>query len=222
MPHSLTQELEDRKKREGKLTEAVEEVTGFAKTRALVLQRLGGEFDYSQYAEELRLIKVERDQQKRKFKTEQLWAPEMSSASDFAGKKAYYDFGVRPMPDSMEQRLQKTYENTAVAYERPDHLIAMRGEPQRFMSFDDFGPITDPLAGRAPTMAAARQLSPRDSHKASGRTSPAPPAEPVRPQLDILTLKKQVIEEVRAELEREAREKQERDERAHQALLIQR
>ena len=47
MPYSLTQELEDRKKRDGRLVDAVEEVTGFAKTRALVMQRLGGEFDYS-------------------------------------------------------------------------------------------------------------------------------------------------------------------------------
>ena len=40
--------------------------------------------------------------------------------------------------------------------------------------------------------------------------------------LDLLTLKKQVMEEIRHELEREAQEKQERDERAHQALIAQR
>jgi len=40
--------------------------------------------------------------------------------------------------------------------------------------------------------------------------------------VDILTLKKQVLEEIRRELEQEAREKEEREERAKKALEAQR
>jgi len=45
-----------------------------------------------------------------------------------------------------------------------------------------------------------------------------PPAEPV----DILALKKQVLEEVRRELAEEAKEREEREERARKALEAQR
>lgn len=89
------------------------------------------------------------------------------------------------------------------------------------MISDDFGPITDPLARRdQQPRSFAREPSP-GPHQGQTLAKPEP-EKPIQPQLDILTLKKQVIEEVRAELEREAREKEERDERAHQALLVQR
>lgn len=62
------------------------------------MARLGGPFDYNQFNEDIRVLKVERDQLKRKFKAEQLWAPELNS-EDFGGKKAFYDFSTRPIVD---------------------------------------------------------------------------------------------------------------------------
>jgi hypothetical protein len=47
-------------------------------------------------------------------------------------------------------------------------------------------------------------------------------ASPPAPKLDILALKKQVIEEIRKELEQEAKEKEKNEERAYQALQAQR
>ena len=62
IPASLTQELEGAAAGERQLTDDIDKVPSFNKTRDLITQRLGGQFDYSQYAEELRQIKVQRDQ----------------------------------------------------------------------------------------------------------------------------------------------------------------
>ena len=51
MPASLTQEMEDAR---NQLEQAVDSAPSFNKTRDLIIQRLGGPFDYNQYAEDLR------------------------------------------------------------------------------------------------------------------------------------------------------------------------
>ena len=61
IPASLTQELEAAAAGEKSLAEDIEKIPSFNKTRDLIVQRLGGAFDYSQYAEDLRQIKVQRD-----------------------------------------------------------------------------------------------------------------------------------------------------------------
>lgn len=42
-----------------------------------------------------------RDQLRRTFKSQQLLPPELNK-NDFGGKKAFYDFSVRPMIDPLE------------------------------------------------------------------------------------------------------------------------
>lgn len=96
IPASLTQELEAAAAGEESLAADVSKIPSFNKTRDLITERLGGPFDYSQYAEDLRQIKVQRDQLVRQFKREQLWAPELKK-DDFGGKKALYDFSTRPL-----------------------------------------------------------------------------------------------------------------------------
>ena len=72
---------------------------------------------------------------------------------------------------------------------------------------------------------------PQLAYQSQGQEPLAAQPQPIRKQvpqpeppkaLDLLTLKKQVMEEIRQELENEAKEKYERDERAHQALIAQR
>ena len=58
MPASLTDELAGNR---AHLEQAVDNVPSFQKTRELVLERLGGPFDYSQYQEDLRQMKTARD-----------------------------------------------------------------------------------------------------------------------------------------------------------------
>jgi hypothetical protein len=76
----------------------VSKVPGYNRTKELILERLGGPFDYTQFDEDIRLLKVERDKLKRQFKREQLFAPDLKS-EEFGSKKAYYDFSTRPIVD---------------------------------------------------------------------------------------------------------------------------
>jgi len=41
----------------------------YSKTRDLVIERLGGPFDYSQFNEDIRVLKTKREQLKRTFKS---------------------------------------------------------------------------------------------------------------------------------------------------------
>lgn len=91
--------MENQETREKTLNNELQQAPAYNRTRDLIIERLGGPFDYSQFTEDIRVLKVERDQLKRKFKTEQLWAPELNS-EDFGGKKAYYDFSTRPIVDN--------------------------------------------------------------------------------------------------------------------------
>lgn len=85
LPASLTSELEDHYRQgEQDLSEEINSIPSFSQTRELVLQRLGGPFEYSQFTENIRKLKVEREQLKRQFKLEQLWQPELGT-EDFGG-----------------------------------------------------------------------------------------------------------------------------------------
>jgi len=60
---------------------------------------------------------------------------------------------------------------------------------------------------------------PKELAKTQAQTAPVPAHQPPPvTKFDLLSLKKQVMDEIRQELENEAREKQARDERAYQAL----
>lgn len=51
---SLTQELASKEVREKALEDDVEKMTTFSKTRALIIERLGGPCDYNQFTEDIR------------------------------------------------------------------------------------------------------------------------------------------------------------------------
>ena len=51
MPASLTEEMVGAR---SQLEQAVESAPSFNRTRELILERLGGAYDYNQYAEDLR------------------------------------------------------------------------------------------------------------------------------------------------------------------------
>ena len=119
MPKSITEEVENA---ENQLTQGIE--SGFVKTRQLVIERLGGPFDYTQYDEDLRQLRVEREQLKRQFKQDRLLPPDFGE-NDFKGK-AFYDFSVSPMPDSFEQKLKRGYEGTTVSYEKPAYVDELK------------------------------------------------------------------------------------------------
>ena len=108
----------------------------YNKTRDLIIERLGGPFDYGQFGEDIRLLKVERDQLKRQFKREQLFAPELKS-EDFGGKKAYYDFSTRPLAQE-QQSTQSSVDQTEVSYEKPSYLANIVTEPPKFMLQEEF------------------------------------------------------------------------------------
>lgn len=64
---------------------------------------------------------------------------------------------------------------------------------------------------------------PKELAKTQPQAAPTPAQQPPPvTKFDLLSLKKQVMDEIRQELENEAREKQARDERAYQALQAQR
>jgi len=54
VPMSLTQELASKEVREKTLEDDVEKMTTFSKTRALIIERLGGPMDYNQFTEDIR------------------------------------------------------------------------------------------------------------------------------------------------------------------------
>jgi hypothetical protein len=54
VPMSLTQELASKEVREKALEDDVEKMTTFSKTRALIIERLGGPCDYNQFTEDIR------------------------------------------------------------------------------------------------------------------------------------------------------------------------
>ena len=201
VPKSITEELTTQHSG-GELEAAIQ--PGFVRTRELVLERLGGAFDYSQYSEDLRAIKVEKEQLKRQFKTQQLFAPDFENEVQ---TKAFYDFGVSPMPNNFERRLQKKFDATVVEHERPKHLAELRPEPLKFMIGDNFKPSMAP----PPAQILQSRMSDRSHELPSQAQAKVAPIirEHSAPQVDMLTLKKQVIDEVRATLEAEMKQRSE-------------
>ena len=61
VPASLTSELEEHQNRAQELTDEINKVPSYNQTRDLIMQRLGGPFDYSQFTEDIRKLKVERE-----------------------------------------------------------------------------------------------------------------------------------------------------------------
>lgn len=61
VPASLTSELEEHQNRAQELTDEISKVPSYNQTRDLIMQRLGGPFDYSQFTEDIRKLKVERE-----------------------------------------------------------------------------------------------------------------------------------------------------------------
>jgi len=109
MPASLTSEMVNEDE-DGRPT--------FNKTRDLIIERLGGPFDYFQFSEDIRKVKVQREQLKREFQMNALKKPDLSS-EDFGGKKAYYDFSTRPLVEPTGGQPSST-EN--VSFDKPDYL----------------------------------------------------------------------------------------------------
>lgn len=130
LPGSLTSEIEAAQERLGN---GVNSIPSYNQTRELVLQRLGGPFDYAQFAEEIRRCKVEREQLTREFKRSSIKKPELG-IQDFDGKKAFYDFSTRPL---IEREFNPTEDNqTTVSYEKPKYLADMVSEAPVFMLQD--------------------------------------------------------------------------------------
>jgi hypothetical protein len=117
---SLTSEMEEAAKKE--LNENISQVPSYNQTRELIVKRLGGPFDYNQFQEDLRKMKVERLQIHRDFTSKALQRPDLSTA-DFGDKKAYYDFSTRPIDDQFGG---EAVGETKVSREKPayfDHLV---------------------------------------------------------------------------------------------------
>jgi len=121
LPPSLTSELQGATSEDG--------IPTYNKTRQLIVERLGGPFDYHQFGEEIRKIKVKRDQITRDFKRQTLQKPNLTS-EDFGGKKAFYDFSTRPLEEPATGG-QGSQEN--VSYNKPDYLGNLISEPPSFM-----------------------------------------------------------------------------------------
>lgn len=152
VPMSLTQELASKEVREKALEDDVEQMTTFSRTRALIIERLGGPCDYNQFTEDIRQLKVKRDQANRQFKREQLWAPEFNK-DDFGGRKAFYDFSTRPIidqPSAQPQNDQLSSQQlqasppTKVSHNKPEHLKTLKTQPPQFMlnqPFENIAPV---------------------------------------------------------------------------------
>ena len=95
LPQSLTDEFDSFKvqMQEANLQERVNQVgqafSGVNHTREVVMQRLGGAFDYTSFQEDLRLILVEKDALDRQFRLEALPIPEPVPTR---GRLPDYDF----------------------------------------------------------------------------------------------------------------------------------
>lgn len=133
LPDSLTSEMEGFEAPKDEDCQGKVKKYGFAKTRELVTERLGGPFDYNQFQEDIRKIKVEKDQLKRVFKQQALMRPDLTS-EDFGGKKAYYDYSTRPILDNMAQMQAINLENeTRMTTQKPDYLDGLVKEQPTFM-----------------------------------------------------------------------------------------
>ena len=234
LPNSLTQDHDKVQAQKETLQGQVDKLSGFDKTREVILQKLGGPFDYGVFMEEVRQMKTEREQMKRLFKTQQLFPPDLSN-SDFGGKKAFYDFSSRPLTmGEGPAEAATSMEATRVTNEKPDHLKNLVTEPPKFFINEEFhAPVSQPKpqAQTQPVQQHAQNLAPASSHHSFAQQSQGDsnrvqmtagpfqsqpqqqesfrPTQPEQPKIDILSLKKQVLEEVRQELERERLEKEE-------------
>jgi hypothetical protein len=65
------------------------------RTRDLVMERLGGPFDYTSFDEELKDLMVEKDQVLRDFEKEKLNPPIPMNFQH----KAHFDFSINPLPE---------------------------------------------------------------------------------------------------------------------------
>jgi hypothetical protein len=61
VPMSLTQELEEQHSREAALDDKVSKIPSYNRTRELIMERLGGPFDYAQFGEDIVQIKKQRE-----------------------------------------------------------------------------------------------------------------------------------------------------------------
>lgn len=104
LPESLTSEMEAQiAENVKKLQDGLKDSKpSYNRTRELIIERLGGPFDYNQFQEDIRQIKVQKEQLKREFRRNALRMPDMTS-EDFGGKKAYYDYSTRPIMERVPQ-----------------------------------------------------------------------------------------------------------------------
>ena len=136
------------------------------------------------------------------------------SIEDFGGKAAYYDFSTEPVfqePRGSPSKQAKT----KVTYEKPSYLASLVKDPPKFMIQDlkpaqslpltpldarsqqDFRPLSQPTHSVSET---PKMIVPQKEFK-----QPVA-AKPEITKADLLSLKKQVMEEVRKEFEEKARE----------------
>lgn len=118
---------------EANLQERVNQVgqafSGVNHTREVVIQRLGGPFDYTQFQEDLRLILVEKDALDRQFRMEALPIPDPAPTR---GRLPDYDFSSSIFSkDLFQPAPQKTKMTTA----RPAFFDQIQSEP-KYSDFD--------------------------------------------------------------------------------------
>jgi hypothetical protein len=119
--------------------------SGIAHTREVVMQRLGGYFDYAQFNEDLRQIMVEKEVLDRTFKREALEIPELPK--NYVAAK--YDFSSSIFSkDPFQSQQQTSYAPLPekMSTMRPAYLDDIRTEPtykvdmEAFRNESTFGP----------------------------------------------------------------------------------
>ncbi|TNV86295.1 hypothetical protein FGO68_gene5988 [Halteria grandinella] len=246
LPASITEEYDT-------LYDQVQKKSGITHTREVVMERLGGYFDYAQFGEELRQIMVQKEALDREFRSGALEVPEYQKGQ----KIPDYDFSSSIFTKDLFSPSQP---QTAVIPEkmsnqRPAYLDTIQTEPvykvdleafrsegisQQKTIVDDIQPpvqrvvmpqpvSAQPKAAAGPSRPSVTQkpvndkiaqrspLKSNDDSDFSDEPLPAkkqpkqptPKKQPAKPlpdkgeqikNLDLFTLKKQVIEELKSEI----------------------
>lgn len=104
-------------------------------TKDAVRARLGGEFDYPLFMEELRQILSEKEIIEREVKSGALIPPDFKDKA--FGKVPPYDFSSNSIfiKDPIKEQ---EYLRERVNYEKPKDLIGIKTEPKVFFDYDEF------------------------------------------------------------------------------------
>ncbi|CAI2381350.1 unnamed protein product [Moneuplotes crassus] len=200
MPKTITQEMEDARERQKRNPELEEILTDYDKTRKAVNEKLGGEFDYGEFQLDLKDILAEKDKILTDFRKTAL---EIPPPPPIGVKK--YNFKTRPLKPKPKPLPQKQKIKVPGPEIPNKDIESHKVKPTPSMPVGSSKPSRNkpsnernPRRGRDQVHVSDYPSPGRNIHLEEEMRE----KNPVEPTTDLLTLKKQIVEEVDNDLKR--------------------